>query len=136
MDFQTSRRTQQMLRGAILVSIFSAAVWGIALRHRSPEQNHNTRVVPLPSATYVGAERCAACHPQAAETWRQSDHALAMQEATDSTVLGNFRNTRFTKDGLTSSLYLKEGKHYVRTDGPDGRLGDYPVAYTFGVFPL
>jgi hypothetical protein len=24
----------------------------------------------------------------------------------------------------------------VRTDGPDGALRDYPIAYTFGVYPL
>ncbi len=24
----------------------------------------------------------------------------------------------------------------VRTDGPDGKLADYEIAYTFGVFPL
>jgi tetratricopeptide (TPR) repeat protein len=59
-----------------------------------------------------------------------------MQEASASTVLGNFRDARFAKDGLTSSFYQKDGKPYVRTDGPDGELTEYPVAYTFGVFPL
>src|SRR4029453_6835365 len=119
---------KRLLRGAILVIILSAAVLAIALRNR--------KVLPASSAIYVGAERCAGCHARAVETWSASDHALAMQEANDSTVLGDFRNGRFTKDGLTSSFYLKEGKHYVRTDGPDGKPGDYPVAYTFGVFPL
>jgi len=59
-----------------------------------------------------------------------------MQEANESTVLGSFHNARFTKDGVTSSFYKKDGIPYVRTDGPDGRLNDYPVAYTFGVYPL
>ena len=69
-------------------------------------------------------------------TWRQSHHAQAMQQANASTVLGNFRNARFAKDGLISCFYLKDEKHYVRTDGPDGKFNDYPVAYTFGIFPL
>jgi hypothetical protein len=137
MDFQTSRHTQRLLRRVILLSILSATVLGLALRHRAPKiESRDTNVSAASSATYIGAERCAGCHAQAAETWRQSDHALAMQEANDSTVLGNFQNGRFTKDGLTSTFHLKEGKHYVRTDGPDGTPGDYPVAYTFGVFPL
>jgi tetratricopeptide (TPR) repeat protein len=59
-----------------------------------------------------------------------------MQEANASTVLGDFRDARFTKDGLSSNLFLKDGKPSVRTDGPDGTLHDYPIAYTFGVFPL
>jgi hypothetical protein len=53
-----------------------------------------------------------------------------MQQANASTVLGNFRNTQFAKDGLTSTFYLKDKKYYVRTDGPEGTLNDYPVAYT------
>ena len=31
---------------------------------------------------------------------------------------------------------MKDGKYFVRTDGPDGRLHEYPIAYTFGVDPL
>ena len=137
MDSPTTRRTQRLHRGAILLSFLAAAVLGIALRDRPPKiENRDTKVLAHSPATYIGVERCASCHAPAVETWRQSDHALAMQEANDSTVLGNFRNGRFTKDGLTSTFHLKEGKHYVRTDGPDGTPGDYPVAYTFGVFPL
>jgi len=70
------------------------------------------------------------------EAWRRSHHAQAMQPANPTTVLGDFRNVRFTKDGVTSSFYLKDNKPHVRTDGPGGELNDYPIAYTFGVFPL
>jgi tetratricopeptide (TPR) repeat protein len=84
----------------------------------------------------VGAQSCAGCHAQEAEAWRGSHHAQAMQQANTSTVLGNFRDARFEKGKVTSSFYRKADKYYVRTDGPDGKLADYPVAYTFGVFPL
>ena len=30
----------------------------------------------------------------------------------------------------------RDGKFFVRTDGPDGKLHEYPIAYTFGVYPL
>ena len=56
--------------------------------------------------------------------------------ANDSTVLGNFNDAHFTKDGVTSSFFKKDGKFYVRTDGPDGKPQDFDLPYTFGVSPL
>ena len=51
-------------------------------------------------------------------------------------MLGDFANAEFEHDGITSTL-RQEGAHYfVRTDGPDGELADFPVRYTFGVYPL
>ena len=29
-----------------------------------------------------------------------------------------------------------DGKYFVNTDGPDGKLADYEIKYTFGVHPL
>lgn len=65
-----------------------------------------------------------------------SHHAIAMQPADGTTVLGNFENASFTKDGVTSTFLKRDGHYLARTDGPDGTLGEYPVAYTFGVDPL
>jgi tetratricopeptide (TPR) repeat protein len=59
-----------------------------------------------------------------------------MQEASEKTVLGDFRDSRFTYAGVTSSFYRKGRQFFVRTDGPSGRLADYEVVRTFGVFPL
>jgi tetratricopeptide (TPR) repeat protein len=59
-----------------------------------------------------------------------------MQPANALTVLGNFHDARFAKDKVTSTFYRREDKYYVRTDGPDGKLEDYPITYTFGVLPL
>ena len=59
-----------------------------------------------------------------------------MQEATDKTVLGNFDDATFTHFGVTSTFSKRDGKFFVRTDGPDGKLHEYPIAYTFGVYPL
>jgi Flp pilus assembly protein TadD len=70
------------------------------------------------------------------ERWKGSHHDLAMQEARAETVLGNFQNTTFTHFGVTSTFFKKDGKFFVRTDGPDGKLQEYPIAYTFGVYPL
>ena len=87
-------------------------------------------------AVYVGEHACAACHPAAAEAWRGSHHARAMQPATEAAVLGDFDRARFTYAGVTTTFVRRDGKFVVRTDGPDGTLHDYDVAYTFGVAPL
>src|SRR5262249_41848108 len=104
---------------------------------RRVERHHQQiKLSTSASATYVGAKSCARCHVQEMEAWRNSHHAQAMQQANASTVLGNFHNGRFEKDGITSTFYLRGEKQYVRTDGPEGKLNDYPVEYTFGIFPL
>ena len=99
-------------------------------------QGGKAQITSSPTPIYVGKEQCATCHAQEAEAWSHSDHALAMQEASDKSVLGNFNDPKFTKDGVTSAFYKKDGKFYVRTDGPDGKLHDYELSYTFGYYPL
>ncbi len=91
---------------------------------------------PAPTPTYVGRQACAACHPAEDSLWQGSHHAAAMAVADSTTVLGNFDNATYTYGGVTSRFSTREGRYYVTTDGPDGRLTEYPVAYTFGVYPL
>jgi len=88
------------------------------------------------TASYVGAERCAQCHEEQTKLWRGSHHAQAMQVATDSTVLGDFSDAHFAKDGVASTFFKKDGKFYANTDGADGKAQDFSFPYTFGVFPL
>ncbi len=59
-----------------------------------------------------------------------------MQEANEKTVLGDFSGAMLTHFGVTSTFFRRDGKFFVRTDGPDAKLHDYPVSYTFGVYPL
>ena len=65
-----------------------------------------------------------------------SQHARAMQHATAETVLGDFSDSKLSFDGVTSSFFRRDGKYFVRTDGPDGKLADFEVKYTFGLEPL
>lgn len=90
---------------------------------------------PSGGATYVGRAVCASCHAAEERLWTGSHHDLAMQEATAETVLGDF-DTRFTHGDVTSTFYRRDGKFFVRTEGPEGTLIDYPIAYTFGAIPL
>ena len=87
-------------------------------------------------AAYVGGVACAECHRPEYDAWTGSDHDLAMSVADENTVLGNFDDASHTWFGVTSTFFRRDGKFFVRTDGPDGELADYEIAYTFGVHPL
>jgi predicted CXXCH cytochrome family protein len=89
-----------------------------------------------PAASYVGQQVCGQCHEQAQQRWRGSHHDLAMQPATETSVAGDFNNTRFAYAGVTSTFFHRDGKFVARTDGPDGKLHDYDIKYTFGAAPL
>jgi tetratricopeptide (TPR) repeat protein len=87
-------------------------------------------------ADFVGSDSCAACHQAQHAAWKTSQHAGAMQHASPGTVRGNFDGATYTFDGVTSTFFRRDGKYFVRTDGPDGRLADFEVRYTFGLAPL
>ncbi len=86
--------------------------------------------------SYVGGAACAECHESAAAAWAGSHHDLAMQEVTDATVLADFEGTSFTEGGVTTRFSRSDTGFHVETDGPDGELHQYDVAYVFGVHPL
>jgi tetratricopeptide (TPR) repeat protein len=88
------------------------------------------------AAEYVGYGACEQCHEKEVKLWQGSHHDLAMQHASDETVLADFSNTSFTYAGVNSTFYKKNGKFMVRTDGPDGKLQDYEIKYAFGITPL
>ena len=88
------------------------------------------------AATYVGSETCAGCHQAETKLWDSSQHKAAMAHATDKTVLGDFNDASFDYFGVHSRFFRKEGRFWVETDGPDGKLAVFEVKYTFGVDPL
>ena len=91
---------------------------------------------PAAQPTFVGSEACAQCHPAEAKLWHSSQHKLAMQHATDASVLGDFSDASFDYYDVRSRFFRKDGKLFVETDGPDGKLATFEVKYTFGVEPL
>ena len=88
------------------------------------------------SASYVGRETCKSCHVEQENLWQGSHHDLAMQHASEETVFGDFSNATFSHAGISSKFYKQKNKFMVQTDGPDGKLHDYEIKYTFGVTPL
>ena len=87
-------------------------------------------------ATYVGRQTCAQCHQQEHQQWQGSHHDLAMDLATEETVLGDFNNATLEHHGVTSTMFRKDGKFFVNTEGPDGKMADFEVKWVFGVDPL
>ncbi|MCQ3830911.1 tetratricopeptide repeat protein [Microbulbifer elongatus] len=85
---------------------------------------------------YVGVAQCASCHQQEYKDWQKSHHDLAMKLPSEETVVGDFDNARFDYFGTESNFYQRDGQYFVRTDGPDGKLTEFPIAYTFGIYPL
>jgi predicted CXXCH cytochrome family protein len=85
---------------------------------------------------FVDDAGCLDCHAEQAEAWKTSHHALAMQPATESSVLGDFSGKVFEHDGVSSRFFRRDGSFFVETVGPDGTPGEFEIAYTFGVAPL
>ncbi|WP_246534960.1 tetratricopeptide repeat protein [Methylomonas paludis] len=91
----------------------------------------------LPSEPkFVGVAVCSGCHADQTKHWQGSHHDLAMQEANERTVLGDFNQAEFKKDDVVSQFFRRDGHYFVKTDGTDGKLTEFEVKYTFGVSPL
>ena len=127
--------------GVLVVAVLSASLW-LAIRPPGEPQ------VPRPSAdavqptppgappALVGSGACKSCHERAYTAWQSSQHALAMQHATEKTVLGDFKDAGFRYAGIESRFFGRDGRFFVHTDGADGKLVDFEIKYTFGVYPL
>lgn len=90
----------------------------------------------IPDNHFLGDDTCISCHQEQFKDWKGSHHDKAMQIATGSTILGDFNNTVFKSQGITSKFFQKDGEFYVNTEGRDGKYHDFKIEYTFGVEPL
>ncbi|MEZ5070207.1 MAG: tetratricopeptide repeat protein [Bacteroidales bacterium] len=110
----------------------------LTLGCRSGEDSENKRgAAPAdPNAGFVGRESCRECHLKQFDLYRDSDHDMAMDTALASTVLGDFEDARFTHLGITTRFYRSGDRYMVHTEGPDGTMQDFQVAYVFGIRPL
>ena len=117
---------------ALCVIVVSIPLYVVMEKQRAAE---DVSQVPAP-ATFVGRERCVDCHDAAYELWMGSDHDNAMAVANEQTVLGDFNDAVFEYGGIKSRFYKKGDAYFVFTEGPGGEMGEFEVAYTFGVEPL
>lgn len=130
-------RTISALVGALALAALTMAIGCRGDQAAPPPVASGTVSASTPTtATYAGRAKCARCHQAEAQAWQGSHHDLAMQEPTPETVLGNFGGATFTYAGTTTRFSRRGATYVVRTDGPDGVVRDYDVAYVFGVYPL
>ena len=129
-DAAPERGCRAALTLALVAVLFAAGC-------QQPDQSAQApNPAPATAPAFVGGAKCAGCHVEAADAYRASDHARAMQAATDQTVLGNFDQARVSHRGGTAAFFRRDGKFLVRTEGPDGKPGEFEITYTFGVTPL
>jgi len=116
-----------LLAIAALIQIFSASLSDGIKPHAAADAT---------APTFVSNEICASCHRAEANLWQGSQHKLAMQHASDKSVLGDFNDASFDYYGVHSRFFRKDNKYLVETDGADGKLATFEIKYTFGVDPL
>ncbi|MGO9675410.1 MAG: multiheme c-type cytochrome [Methylocella sp.] len=115
------------------VTLFRLALFGCALLAAPAFADEQTKRA---EAAFVGAVACAGCHAAETQSWSGSHHAEAMRKATPATVLGDFNDATLNHHGVTTTFSRSGDAFMVRTEGPDGTLRDYEIAYAFGVYPL
>jgi tetratricopeptide (TPR) repeat protein/bacterioferritin-associated ferredoxin len=122
---------------AIAMLFLAAIVCGWVLVSRKAPTNAGDLSSAQPKHPgFVGATTCAGCHSVENAAWQNSKHAKAMQHATAAAVLGDFADVRFKYGDIVSTFFMRNGKFFVSTDGPDGKLADFEILYTFGIYPL
>ncbi len=128
------------------------AIWGVimggalvvgglgwlAVHLRSePQPRAHVTAPPSPQPSSPPANgACADCHPGPLRLWSGSDHDLALQSAGKSTVYGDFDEVNFEHLGRATEFFRRREEHWVRTEGAQGTLGEFRVAYSEGVRPL
>lgn len=86
--------------------------------------------------TFVGRQSCIECHQEQANLFHGSHHDLAMDIATDDTVLAKFDGSTIEHYGITSRMFRDGDRFMINTEGPDGEMADFEVKYVFGYEPL
>ncbi len=120
----------------LFLLFFSIAACQETERMPLPPENEPAQINADLKAHYVGRASCKHCHEKQYALYTGSDHDMAMDIATDNTVLGDFNNASFTHHGVTSKFYRRDGKFFVFTEGLKGEFHEFEIKYVFGYSPL
>ena len=133
---QPPRRWGWWIAAALLLAVATAlGLWSVRAPAPATAPVAPAAAAP-PAATYVANTQCLGCHQTQAASWAGSHHAKAMAPASADTVRGDFDNTQFRHQGVTTRFFRRGDKFFVHNDGPDGKTADFEVKYSFGVAPL
>jgi tetratricopeptide (TPR) repeat protein len=130
-----SRKARQIVMRRLVWTAFATALLACssAEERATPDPPQSPTPSPTRSEGFAGSASCVDCHEEATRAWTGSHHDLAMQVASEATVLGDFENASFSHFGVTSRFFKRDGRFFVHTEGGDGELADFEIAYTFGV---
>jgi predicted CXXCH cytochrome family protein len=122
----------------VWLAFLAALVGGIACDSEPPGGGDSSTSVPasLADPEFVGSGECARCHAEQHAKWLGSHHDRAMEPATAATVVGDFDDASFGSFPILTRFFERDGGYWVHTEGPDGKMGDFRVKYTFGIEPL
>ncbi|WP_298774263.1 tetratricopeptide repeat protein [uncultured Shewanella sp.] len=84
----------------------------------------------------IEAKTCIQCHEKQVTQWQASHHAKSMQQANQSTVLGNF-NQFLYENAESWTLFNRDDKGFYIETGFTNQAGKrYRVPFVFGFYPL
>lgn len=119
-------------RAWILLSVLGAIFAGLSAIFA----DYWMAVPETTKATFVGTQSCISCHQGEHKDWLGSHHDLAMDRATPDKVIGDFSGAKLEHYGITSTMFMRDGKYFINTEGPEGELADFEIKYVLGIDPL
>ncbi len=78
---------------------------------------------------------CINCHKAEQQAWQLSDHAKAMAQVNENTVLGDFANVEVKHYGQKALFFIEDNTYKV-TVTYDANVDTYDIKHTFGHYPL
>jgi predicted CXXCH cytochrome family protein len=84
------------------------------------------------SNAFIGAQACAACHPQMHDTWSRGRHSRMLQPASAASVVGDFSRSSVTLHGRPFQLRAAGGQYFVTESYLNGQPQEHRVEFTLG----
>ena len=107
---------KRSISSIVKVLLVSITLFGCSEHNENTDNDNTIKSLSGKIINYVGSQQCVSCHKQEYKAWHNSHHDLAMQSATEETVLGDFSNSSFDYFGTVSKFYKKNDLFYVQTD--------------------
>jgi hypothetical protein len=134
------------IQGIIISIVFLLALIGCS-SHDEEKKNVAKAgpVLTFDKAEYIGSDKCKDCHWREHDSWKHTLHSKFVQDADETTVIGDFvRNNklnvrvtrkapRLARKKITSTMFIRDGKYYVNTIGPDWEFHDYEITNVIGI---
>ena len=113
----------------VVAALAGAVALGVAVRAAAADVRESQREPQAPYATSAG---CLACHPDHDASWRRTFHRTMTQQATPSSVVGDFSGREYRALGVTSRFLRQGDRFFIETLNGVGEMKRYEVLRTVG----